>query len=891
MKVAIRHVVDNIVWSTSGTVWAIWHVTPQGSRYMDDHTRDELLDQVTSLVRSLPGEARLFGLCARVDPGEVVARTVTGIDYRRHPYWAEVAEAQLHLLAGEDLNSPVEMYRRTLWLAVPLEAGGARAELSAAFASAWAEIAATLGLPPAPVPAHEVEEYQQRARQLLAELGGGLALRPARPAEIVWMHQHAVARGLDEPLLTEAEHSGLRGSRLVSGVLRAPTHADLGHVRLLEGGFDEDDTTDRTAAKPAPRTRGRRKKKTASLVGRRWLQVESEAGCSYQAHLVLAEMPRKFNAVSGAFLARLDQMPFGVDWVVDMRLIPTEKVVEEVRKKKRDLVDQAEQYSAQRATGLPEQIHDAAEDLGDLDARAARTSVEVEVQAVTAMTVWADTADACDRRARALQTRLRGDNYRLLRPVGGQEELFTLTLPATQAPAATRLQYTQHELGEDWAMHGAFSGHGFGDPTGAMIGFSQDVGTVSPILLDIANAPRANASASFGIAGDLGGGKSVLLKLIASSVVDRGGRVIAIDRTKRREWAAFAQSAAPGRSQVVDAARAELSIDPLRVFDDPAVGARYALSYLTVQLGLGPLTEYGALLKKAVTTASESSFPCMAQVIIALEEMAAGEGPRAQRAASLVEWLAVAADEPLAAAVFDPDLPPLDMSSASGASSDFVVITTAGLTLPPREAVTDPELMRNQPLEALIGRAVLYLIAAIARETAFTDARFTLLPLDEAYWLTSSAEGQALVDEIVYDGRKHGAGVGLGCHDVRELGNSTARGLLAYRFLSRTADPVLAARGLEWLGLPGDDEALLRMVTKDLSPFGKTERAGEILGRDPRMQIGRFKVLVPNVDRLLQDIFTTPEDTPPTDTPALRDELLLPHATPAAIDHLSAIRS
>ncbi|GGO59082.1 ATP-binding protein [Streptomyces lasiicapitis] len=862
MKLAIRHIVDNIVWTNAGTVWAIWAVPTQGSRYMAERSREELQHRITSLVRSLPGAARLYGLCARTDPGEVVRHTIAGINHHSRPHWAEIAGAQLRLLAGEDLAHPVEMHRRTLWLAVPLEVGGARAELSAAVASAWGELSTMLGLPPAPVPAHEVDEHQQRARQVTAELGGGLELVPARPAEIVWMHQHALARGLDEPLLAESERSSLRGSRLVSGVLRAPSHADLGQVRLLEGGQDESALGSGAAKKPA-RPRGRRGKGRAGhQVGRRWLQVESEAGTSYQALLALAEMPRRFSAASGDFLAQMDRMPFGVDWVVDLKLVPTEKVVEEVRKKKRDLVDQAEQYSAQRATGLPEDIHDAAEDLGDLGARASRTSVEVEVQSVTVMTVWADTPAECDRRAGALQARLKGANYRLVRPVGGQEELFTLTLPATATPPATR-QYVQHQLGEDWAMHGAITGHAFGDPTGVMVGFSQDVGTVTPTLLDIANAPRANASASFGVAGDLGGGKSVLLKLIASAIVDRGGRAIAIDRTKRREWATFAAAAAAGRSQVVDAAKAELSIDPLRVFADPDVGARYALSYLTVQLGVGPMTEHGALLKAAVKQAAAAAVPCMAEVVVALEEIAVGEGPRALRAASLVEWLQVAADEPLAASIFDPELPPLDLSS--DVSSDFVVITTTGLTLPPREAVTNPELMRNQPLEALIGRAVLYLIAAIARETAFTDPRFTLIPLDEAYWLTSSAEGQALVDEVVFDGRKHGAGVGLGCHDVRELGTSTGRGLLAYRFLSRTADPELAARGLEWLGLPGDDEDLLSMVTTNLSPFGKTERAGEFLGRDPRMQIGRFKALVPSVDRLLEAIFTTPEDASPPD--------------------------
>ncbi|MGA5873972.1 ATP-binding protein [Streptomyces cinereoruber] len=860
MKIPLRHIVDNIVWSATGTTWAIWAVTPVGSRYMDDRTRTGLTSRVTTLVRSLPGKARVYGLCARLDPAEVVAKTIEGVDYRRHEAWAEVAQERLRLLAGDDFDAPVEMHRRTLWLAVPLEPAGVKAQWSAAATSAWSELSGMLSLPPAPVGGGEVAACRERVEQLEAELDGGLELRRALPAEIVWMHQHVVARGLEEELLGQAEKSPLRGSRFVRGSLRAPSHADLGQVRLLEGGDQQDPAdTGRTRWKDRARRAG-------SLVHRRWLQVDSEAGTSYQAHLVLAEMPRHFTAAGGDFFAELDRMPFGVDWVIDMNLLPSEKVVHAVDRKKRDLVDQADQYAARRATGLPESMRDAAEDLGDLGARASRTSVEVEVQAVTVMTVWGATAGECEKRAGALQARLRSANYRLVRPVGGQDKLFTLGLPAAPTPPETR-QYTQYELGEDWAMHGAFTGQTFGDPTGAMVGFSQDVGTVCPTLLDIANAPVHNASASFALVGDLGGGKSTLAKLISSSIVDRGGRVIAIDRTKSREWARFARSAAPGRCQIVDAAQAELSIDPLRIFSDPTVGARYALSYLTLQLGVGPMTEHGALLKTAVKQAATAPSPCMAGVLAALKETAQEDSARGQRAASLVEWLQVAAEEPLAAAVFDPDLPPLDL--LSDVSSDFVVITTTGLTLPPREAATNPELLRNQPLEALIGRAVLYLIAALAREAAFTDPRFTLVPLDEVYWLTSSAEGQALIDEMVSDGRKHGAGAGLGCHDVDELGTSTSRGLLAYRFLSRTADRDLAARGLQWLGLDGTNDELLRMVTTDLSPFGKTGRAGEFLARDPRMNIGRFKVLVPDLKRITDGIYTTPvttASTPPATT-------------------------
>jgi hypothetical protein len=52
---------------------------------------------------------------------------------------------------------------------------------------------------------------------------------------------------------------------------------------------------------------------------------------------------------------------------------------------------------------------------------------------------------------------------------------------------------------------------------------------------------------------------------------------------------------------------------------------------------------------------------------------------------------------------------------------DFIVFHTAGLPLPKKEMFASEYHMARQPLEALIGRAVLYVIAAIAREVAFAD--------------------------------------------------------------------------------------------------------------------------------------------------------------------------
>ncbi|MGR3938451.1 ATP-binding protein [Streptomyces sp. BRA346] len=867
MRVPIRHLAGHILWSVHGGVWGIWRVTAVGGRYVPDQVREEVLGQVTSLVRSLTGTPRLFGLCAQVDPAEVAEQMVAGVDLERCPGWAQTVEAGLDLLEDQ------EMHTRTLWLAVPLSAPG-RGAASAVVGSIRADIQSALGLPPTPVRREEVVAYQGQAERVAAALGSGLPLRPASPAEIVWMVQHAVHRGMDEPLLSDAELDEQYGGRVRDGELCCPSYADLGQVRLAEGGHtgasgpgaEAGDEREGDSEGPGGQARAGRGRKpwwraaVPSPLRRNWLEVESEAGTGYQAHLVLAEVPPAVGEDVADLFAQLESLSFPVDFLVELEILSAERAKEQLQKKRNELVDQADQWDA-KPSGMPSSLPGAAQDLGEEDARLSRTSAEVEVQPVTVLTVWGRDTRTCDARARTLTGLLRGADYRAVRPVGLQERLLAFGLPGAAWPPAIRREFRQVQLSEDWAMTGAFADTSVGDGRGALIGIDLDCGTVRPVLVDVANAPQQQASASAGVIGDLGSGKSVLEKLLTISVVDRGGQAIVIDRTPVREWAAFAETAAPGTCQVIDAASARMSIDPLRTFTGPA-GAHYAMSYLTLQLGIGPMTTSGAVLHRAVEKAAASPAPSMAAVLSALQEMTDAEtagGPARQEAAqTLTDLLRIVVSNPLAAMVFDPDLPPLRLDQLG---QDLVVVTTAGLTLPPMEALAQPDVLRQQPLEALIGRAVMYLIAAIARQSAFSDpSRFTQIVMDECYWLTSSAEGRALAHEITYDGRKHGAAAIFGAPDESHLHD--LGGLLAYKAVGRTSAPERARRALEFLGLDPQDQSLLRLVTSGLSPVGKQGREGEMLMRFPSMQVGRVKVIVPPVSRIVDQIFTTPGDLP-----------------------------
>ncbi|MFJ9188716.1 ATP-binding protein [Streptomyces anulatus] len=845
MQIPFRHIAGHLVWSTSGSVWALWRLEPTGGRYASQQARNELLGRVTSLVRSLAGAPRLFGFAARVDPGELAEWMVEGVDWERRPPWAETVAASLDMLAGQ------EMHRRTLWLAVPLSSRKGRFDFSETLSALTGEFSRTLGVAPPPVPRKKVQEYRERADRVQSALGNAFGLRPATPAEIVWMVQHAVHRGLEEPLLVEAERSEQYGGQVRAGVLRSPSYGDLGQVRLAEGGrepAEEAGSKRRSAAGPWWREGG------ASPLLRRWLQVECEGGTGYQAHLALAEVPKSQLMDSADLLAQLEVLDFPVDFTVDMEVVTAKQAREQVLRKKKDLLDQAEQYGAQ-PTGMPHSLPSAAGDLSEEDARLSLTGVEVEVQSVTVLTVWADDAVTCDARARALASMLAGGNYRLVRPHGLQQALFSMGLPGTARPVQVR-EFTQHQLSEDWAASGAFTSMRVGDPNGALVGIDLDCGTIRPVLVNLGDAPRRDVSASMALIGELGGGKTTCAKQLTAAEIDRGSRAIVIDRTPLREWARFGRAAVGSRCQVIDAARAEVSIDPLRTFEGREA-AQYAHAYLTLQLGVGPMTAAGAVLHAAVQRVAAGPEPSMSKVLPVLRELA--EGPessvRRDAAATMADLLEIISSNTLAAMVFDPALPPATLTDDLGA--DMVVITTAGLTLPPREAFADVEVLRQQPPEALIGRAVLYLIAAMARQAAFTDPdRFCMVVMDEIYWLTSSAEGSALVHEILHDGRKHGAGALIGAHDKDELG--TSAGLVSYRAVTRTTDRAQAKKALAYLGLDSESEDLIRLVTMDLSPAGQAGRAGEMLLRDPQMQVGRVRVYVTPVKRIQEAIFTTP---------------------------------
>ncbi|MCB5910396.1 ATP-binding protein [Streptomyces pinistramenti] len=841
MRIPVRHVAKNVIWTRQGTCWALWRVEGSGHAQSSRTVKERRLRALEALVKQLHGESMLMSLCPQIDPADVVRKMTDGVDLAASERYAQLATRVWDQLECMELTG------RADFLAVPLPAGGRTQAAGMAFDAARAEMALQLGLLPAPVSAREEQRRQAQARDLAAAWPSSVALRAATEAEILWIYGHSARRGVLEPLLPEPDRGTGRG--------RGRGAAALGQAVVAEGAAPDGEAEEGEGAA----VRGR--------FGRRWLQVATPWGESYQTFLSLAEMPDRFAFPGSEYLAALDEFAFPVDWVMRLNVTTGAVAARKARRQARELAGQPQEYEGEPA-GAPEKVFEAAEGIEDFSSAVTRTRSEVEVRAMGTLCVWGATPAEAEARAADLTTHFGGNDYTFTRPLGEQESLFYGMLPGARTPKVMA-SYAQVLLARDFAMAGAFSGSALGDAKGPLYGLQLSGGGTRPVLTDWSLGPRKSASASAAFIGELGGGKSVAMKSAVYGILAAGrkagvpgsrGRAVIVDRTPQQEWLRFAQ-ACPGTTQVITLDdQAQVSLDPLRTIRDPAQAQRRTESFLTLLLGIAPMSEQGVTLSEAIEATLAGAQPSLAGLVEGLR----ARGKSDVTAYALARQLSAVARKDLARALFDPALPVVDTTQA-----DAVVFAVANLALPKEHELAADRLAKLE-FEKTFGRAALYLIAALCREICFAlPHEFCVAVWDECWWLTSSPEGMALLLELVRDGRKHAAGVLAGSHDGEDIGpeasatGKVVRGLFPRKFLFRQTDVALARRGLEFLDLDPADAELVELVTAGLSPMDvcdevRAQRAGECLHRDLYGRVGGMQVVIPADERAAAAIHSDP---------------------------------
>jgi DNA helicase HerA-like ATPase len=328
-----------------------------------------------------------------------------------------------------------------------------------------------------------------------------------------------------------------------------------------------------------------------------------------------------------------------------------------------------------------------------------------------------------------------------------------------------------------------FAGRGAGDGAGQLLGFTAG-GLPVPVLVDLHLAPLRARSPSVGIAGTLGAGKSFAAKLLLHGALLRGARALVID--PKEEYGPLAGLLGADSRLVRLSAGVRASLDPFATLGDVEAARASALSFLTLLLGVPPVSAPGATLARALAEVASSPAPRLSRLATILEGI--GEDARELR-----DRLEVFLSLPLSQLAFGE-------SEERGLAARLTVVQTPDLELPD-EASIERDLREGRLTpERQLSLALLYLVAALGQSLVEGD-RTTLkvLVVDEAWTLLRTPEGQALIERLVRTGRSRNAGVVLISQDASDL-PETVRGNLGVRLAFRAGGEEQARASLALVG-------------------------------------------------------------------------------------------
>lgn len=830
MRTLTRSMAANLRWTRSGTVWADWILTglPYGLRPTKDKHTMRTLHQ--ALIRALPGESLLLGVRSGLDPAVIVSKMLDGVDLESSPEWVAECEATLESL---DEIGPGQ---RIFWLSVPLGVDKQSDRFTEPLRAAKADMLDMLGLPRAAVAPQEVERRLLQAARIIEGIPGPFSPAPATPAQMVWLHEHSLRRGLFQDLdLPEADEESLAAELLIP-----KSGAALGDPVLDEGG--QSDVTSKARGLINP-------------VQRKYLKVSDahavdDADASYQTLLVVSDVPENGMVFPGSeVIGRIDESGLDVDWAMRLSVRSSAAVASSNQRALRNLNEQYNQRDGEVSHGLG-MLDRVATDLAEYVTALESDKLEVEAQATIILAVAGPTAESARAQGRAMSDFFANTGYKLSAPLGSQEELWWAMQPGISSTSVVR-EFAQITTSRALSALVPLASARLGDIKGSALGLNiahgpllaENVpcGPTSVVLHDLEGASDRQTSGSAAVAGELGAGKTATLMKLAGDVIDRGGQLVIADRTDKGEWVPWATALT--NAVVVNVADPAVSLDPIRVLG-PVVGSRVMQTFLTPLLNVRPTDERGVLLSDVLQPdyLLEHDIGSAGRLRDHLHAECTLPG-----ASELARLINVFARRDLGRVIFDETVPPVDLTTRA------IVVRTSSLQLPSREELENEHLFEQMGLEKLFGRAFNALLAAFARRICFADtSTLAGFVVSEAHSMTTSFEGERELIDFVRDGRKHRAVVLLDSHDPEaDFGSPTLRGLIPTRILMRHRDKTLAKRGLAWLDLDPNDEALVEMVRHDTSPFSAdgqgvpVHRRGEATIRDMAGNVGRIKITLP----------------------------------------------
>lgn len=535
----------------------------------------------------------------------------------------------------------------------------------------------------------------------------------------------------------------------------------------------------------------------------------------------------------GINLFQTGEFAFPFDTVIHFNILSPHIALQQTESKRRLLLGQAKEalrsgedmgISDEKGLGVSRQL------AAKLEAGKSLASISI------CMAVAHTDRRELSARIAQLQSNFTAKHFRVVRPSSKQLESLISFLPGS-APSAPMVQCDPGfiaALGPTFAFE-------VGDPRGFFLGWSGH----TPVYWEPGRAARElNKTNAILISGSLGGGKSVLSKSLANFTLMNGGYVLAID--PKEEYWPF-KLLYKDHVNIVDLSpRGGIALNPFLFSDVEITAQSIAQNFLII--ALNATGKEGRLL--AISQALERLYQMprperhMHNFIRCLNDVTR-ENPNssikeeAQQSAFLLESMQ---RTDIGRMVFGKE-----NVKFFGDKERMVVINIKEIPRP--TANTDPSRYTESERQGL---ALIYLISAIARETAFGLPRnaVKMLIFDEAWVMASISEGERLLDELIRIGRSYNLIPVLISQNITDLEKPVFINNSSQVFCFRALSAEETKAGLRILG--ADEEAVPPETFAKLQP-------GVCLFRDNENRVGWLQVEV-KPDYLITDIFNSKPD-------------------------------
>lgn len=832
LRQPIRWMRENIFVTRDGLAYAIWNLDGRPYGLATHKMKEKVRAQHQALFQNLIGEWTIFAPVATTDPEEIMNKMLRGVENPSQQWLEECQRTYEDLLeypAGE----------RVYFLIAPLGRGNPKEWMAKLGRSFELSLREKLHLPSWPADEPVFETWKNQMVGVEKKIPTSFKSRRVGISAIRWITHHLTTRGAETTAAYKFDEIKSENATWVNTTcLPEPiTH---------EGALDE------LAGDKLARTK---------LYKRRFVKIQTQDSApSYQCLAAVGLTPQNgFTFPGGEFINAAAMIDRDIDFTIRATVRPAAEVQAQNRKAERTLKDQYKQRA-----GSDDEITDSG---GELDKSAVAlkrytqrlnsSDREVEVAATMIFSSSGATPEEAEDDMKYLRDLYGTDDWTLDVPLGGQEKLFWDTWPGSTVSGICN-EFVQVTTGSEFSMGIPLTSDQLGTRDGFRIGVNITTGRFTTVFLNPGEMSVKDLSGSYAAVGELGSGKSVFQKTVASHVIDRGGQLVAVDHSDNQEWAALGR--AKTTANVIDFMAPTWSLDPLKLYGPSPRGIRETLDLMNMLLDVSATSKPGVLLNNVLKRIGnkEIEIANLQQLKQHLESNSIEQRNRdvAQDIAGLMD---IFSDLDYGAAFFDNSLEPMDFSAQA------TIFCTHGMTLPSENELFNESARAQMGIDKRVGRAAYAYLARIGTNVMYEDdSQEVLFNVDETHHMTGSPEGEETIKTAIKTGRKHKAAVGLGTHSADELGSEDLRALIPQRVIFRTRDTDLAGKNLRWLDPTYDTDEYRELVTRDLSPTDADdnvpdERRGECLFRDHRNRIGKMKVLIPRSDEAATTVLSTPE--------------------------------